>query len=90
MSRLTSILISHTPTPLGRAEGAEAASAWAECQQQLLLLACRPHPALLHIVAEVWTGVMGCARAPRHSPACMLCSLMQGVLPIAALLFSVS
>ena len=44
-----------------RAEGADAAGTWAECQQQLLLLACQPHPAQAHLLAEVWAGVVGCA-----------------------------
>ena len=51
-----------------RAEGADAAGAWAECQQQLLLLACQPHPAQAHLLAEVWAGVVGCV-APQKPHA---------------------
>jgi hypothetical protein len=54
-----------------RAEGADAADAWTACQQQLLLLACRPHPALAALLAEAWGGIIGCARAPGGPPRSM-------------------
>jgi len=49
-----------------RAEGVEAAGAWVECQRQLLLLACQPHPVQLHLLSEVWAGVIGCAYQTLH------------------------
>ena len=49
-----------------RAEGVEAAGAWVECQRQLLLLACQPHPVQLHLLSEVWVGVIGCAYQTLH------------------------
>jgi len=61
-----------------RAEGADAADAWTACQQQLLLLACRPHPALAALVGEAWGGIIGCARAtgaPRAACAPCTCLL---------------